>query len=71
VALVRETNEASPLPFNAPLVLKSSLPDSIKTALRNAPAADQVDDEYDDCDYQQQVNQASGYMEAKAEQPQN
>jgi hypothetical protein len=57
--------------FDTPSALESSFPFSIETALRSAPAAHQVNDKYDDCNHQQQVNQTSGYMEAKTKQPQN
>jgi hypothetical protein len=40
-------------------------------ALRHAAAADQVYDQYDQGNYQQQVNQTAGHVEAKTEKPQN
>jgi hypothetical protein len=51
------------------LLESSSL--SIETALRDAPAAEQINHQYDQRNYQQQVNQAARDMEAKTQQPQN
>ena len=43
-----------------------------QTALQNASApGDQVDDQDHQCDYQQNVNQATGDVKAEAQNPQN
>jgi hypothetical protein len=41
------------------------------TALRNTPAAHQVNDQYHHRNHQQQVNQSAPHVEAKTKKPQN
>jgi hypothetical protein len=45
--------------------------ESSSRGLNSTPAAHQVNDQHYDGNYQQQVNETAGYVEAKAEKPQN